>query len=99
MHNKCDKIYITVDSSTTRADKIIKNKENILIYKVLFQPDKSQTPRRETTQTIYLEANSKIEALKNVEDNTNYNIELVQELDGDFLDYEKKNPDFKITEF
>ncbi|MGR3741934.1 DNA-directed RNA polymerase subunit epsilon [Companilactobacillus sp. DQM5] len=70
-----------------------------MIYKVLFQPDKSQTPRRESTQSIYVEANSKIEALESVENNTNYNIELVQELSSDFLEYEKKNPDFKITEF
>lgn len=70
-----------------------------MIYKVLFQPDKSQTPRREATESIYVEADSQIAAQAMVEDNTNYNIELVQELSSDFLEYEKKNPDFKITEF
>ncbi|GKQ42827.1 UPF0356 protein [Companilactobacillus sp. RD055328] len=70
-----------------------------MIYKVLFQPDKSQTPRRETTESIYVEADSQIEAQAMVEKNTNYNIELVQELSKDFLEYEKKSLNFKITKF
>lgn len=70
-----------------------------MIYKVLYQEDKKQTPRREETKSLYLEASSQIEALKAVEDNTQYNIEFIQELSGDFLEYEQKNPDFKLTEF
>lgn len=34
-----------------------------MIYKVLYQKDKIQNPRRETTQTLYLEAPSAVEAL------------------------------------
>lgn len=70
-----------------------------MIYKVLYQEDNKQTPRREETKSLYLEANSQIEALQAVEDNTQYNIEFVQELNGDFLEYEQKSPDFKLTEF
>ncbi|MFD1484274.1 DNA-dependent RNA polymerase subunit epsilon [Lacticaseibacillus baoqingensis] len=70
-----------------------------MIYKVLYQKDKVVNPRRETTQTLYLEAPSAIEARALVEANTPYNIEFVQELSGNFLDYEKQSPDFKLTEF
>jgi DNA-dependent RNA polymerase auxiliary subunit epsilon len=34
-----------------------------------------------------------------VEENTPYNIEYVQELSGKFLEFEQKEPDFKLTEF
>ena len=33
-----------------------------LIYKVLFQADKTQSPLREATKSIYLEADSAVEA-------------------------------------
>ncbi|HRG31559.1 MAG TPA: RNA polymerase epsilon subunit, partial [Trichococcus flocculiformis] len=33
------------------------------------------------------------------EQNTPYNIEFIQPLEGNHLEYEQKNPDFKITEF
>lgn len=70
-----------------------------MIYKVLYQPDKVRNPRRETTQTLYLEAQSAVEARAKIEANTPYNIEFVQELSGNFLDYEKKSANFKLTEF
>lgn len=70
-----------------------------MIYKVLYQKDKVVNPRRETTQTLYLDAASAVEARSLVEANTPYNIEFVQELSGNFLDYEKQSPDFKLTEF
>ena len=70
-----------------------------MIYKVLYQPTKTENPVRERTQSLYLEAKSSVEARAKVEANTKYNIELIQELTGDFLEYEKKSPDFKIAEF
>ncbi|MCI1986812.1 MAG: DNA-dependent RNA polymerase auxiliary subunit epsilon family protein [Lactobacillus sp.] len=70
-----------------------------MIYKVLYQKDKVVNPRRETTQTLYLEAPSAVEARALVEANTPYNIEFVQELSGNFLDYEKQSSEFKLTEF
>lgn len=70
-----------------------------MIYKVLYQPDKVRNPKRETTQTLYLEADSAVDARAKIEDNTPYNIEFVEELSGNFLDYEKKSPNFKLTEF
>lgn len=70
-----------------------------MIYKVLYQKDKIVNPRRETTQTLYMEANNQVEARTLVEDNTPYNIELIQELTGNSLKYEKEHADFKLTSF
>lgn len=70
-----------------------------MIYKVLFQPNKIENPVRERTQSIYVNADSAVQARAMVEEKTDYNIELIQELTGDFLDYEQKSDDFKITEF
>ena len=70
-----------------------------MIYKVLYQKDKIVNPRRETTQTLYMEANNMVEARSMVEDNTPYNIELNQELTGNSLTYEKEHADFKLTTF
>ena len=36
---------------------------------------------------------------KIIEEKTIYNIELIQELDGNHLEYEKENADFKLVEF
>ena len=70
-----------------------------MIYKVLYQKNKIVNPRRETTQTLYMEADNMVEARSMVEDNTPYNIELIQELTGNSLAYEKQNPNFKLTTF
>ncbi|RMC46327.1 DNA-dependent RNA polymerase subunit epsilon [Lactobacillus sp. ESL0230] len=70
-----------------------------MIYKVLYQKDKVVNPRRETTQTLYLEAENMVTARTMVEDNTPYNIELIQELAGNSLQYEKEHADFKLTSF
>ena len=43
-----------------------------MIYKVLYQKDKIVNPRRETTQTLYMEADNMVEARSMVEDNTPY---------------------------
>ena len=70
-----------------------------MIYKVLYQKNKIVNPRRETTQTLYMEADNMVEVRSMVEDNTPYNIELIQELTGNSLAYEKQSPDFKLTTF
>ncbi|KRK74403.1 DNA-directed RNA polymerase subunit epsilon [Lacticaseibacillus nasuensis] len=70
-----------------------------MIYKVLYQQDKVRNPKRETTKTLYLEADSAVAARAKVEANTEYNIEFIQELSGHFLEFEQKSEDFKLTEF
>lgn len=70
-----------------------------MIYKVYYQEDKTRSPQREKTLSLYIEASSSVEARKVIEDNTPYNIELIQELNGNHLDYEKENTDFTLVEF
>lgn len=70
-----------------------------MIYKVLYQDNKIVNPRRETTKTLFLEADSIGQARMMVEDNTPYNVELIQELTGNSLAYEKGHADFKLTTF
>lgn len=70
-----------------------------MIYKVLYQTSQIVNPRRETTKTLYLEADNLVTARRMVEENTPYNIELIQELTGNSLAYEKQHADFKLTSF
>ncbi len=70
-----------------------------MIYKVYYQEDKTKSPQREKTLSLYIEADSPVIERKIIEDKTPYNIELIQELEGNNLDYEKENADFKLVEF
>ncbi|MHA8109994.1 DNA-directed RNA polymerase subunit epsilon [Lactobacillaceae bacterium Melli_B4] len=70
-----------------------------MVFKVLYQDSIKRTPRRETTKSMYVEANTEVEARAKVESVKDYNIEYVEPLEGNHLKYEKKSPDFKITEF
>lgn len=70
-----------------------------MIFKITYQETKVRNPKREETKALYIEAETSIEARSIVEQNTPFNIEFVQPLEGKHLDYEQKNPDFTITEF
>lgn len=70
-----------------------------MLFKVTYQPNKFDVPTRETTLSLYLEAESIIEVRKVLDKHTPYNIEFIQPLEGKHLEYEQNNPDFKITEF
>ncbi len=77
----------------------IQKEKFIVIYKVLFQENKQDNPRREYTHSIYIDADTSVDVREQVEKNTNYDIELIQELDEKHLEYEQQNPNFKLTEF
>jgi len=86
-------------SNETDLFHLIRLKEKtILIYKVLYQTSELDNPRREFTHSLYMYAASSIEVRQAVEQKTNYEIEFIQELDEKHLEYEKKNPEFKLTE-
>ena len=70
-----------------------------MIFKITYQPTKTEAPRRENTQALYIEASNKVEARRLVDENTEYNVEFIQELDEEHLAYEKQNPEFKLTVF
>ncbi len=66
-----------------------------MIFKVLYQDNKSEVPVRENTRTMYLEANNEREireALKGRE----INIEFIQPLTEAHLAYEKLSEDFVV---
>lgn len=70
-----------------------------MIYKVYYQETKERNPKREQTKALYIEAENDVDARQRVEENTPYNIEFVQLLDNNHLDYEKENADFKLVDF
>ncbi|MEO1781449.1 DNA-directed RNA polymerase subunit epsilon [Enterococcus diestrammenae] len=70
-----------------------------MIFKIYYQETKIRNPKREQTHSLYLEAADEVVARELVEKNTPYNIEYIQVLEGNHLEYEKENADFKLTEF
>ncbi len=76
-----------------------------MIYKVFYQDTKDRSPRREQTRSLYLEVDAtnelegRIIARQLVEEHTAYNIEFIELLSDNHLEYEKTHADFKITEF
>lgn len=66
-----------------------------MIYKVYYQENITDIPVRENTKTLYLEASSEREVRHYLKDR-NYNIELVQLLEGNYLEYEQNSPNFHL---
>ncbi|MEK4424273.1 DNA-dependent RNA polymerase subunit epsilon [Solibacillus sp. FSL K6-1523] len=66
-----------------------------MIYKVYYQENINDIPVRENTKTLYLEASSEREVRHYLKDR-NYNIELVQLLEGNYLEYEQASPNFTV---
>lgn len=66
-----------------------------MIYKVYYQESITEIPVRENTKTLYLEASSEREVRHYLKDR-NYNIELVQLLEGNYLEYEQNSPNFRL---
>ncbi|MEQ9763441.1 DNA-dependent RNA polymerase subunit epsilon [Streptococcus sp. ZJ151] len=76
-----------------------------MIYKVFYQETKERNPRRETTQSLYIDIDAKeelegrIKARKLIEENTAFNIEHIDLLSDKHLEYEKEKGVFKLTTF
>lgn len=66
-----------------------------MIYKVYYQENINDIPVRENTKTLYLEASSEREVRHYLKDR-GYNIELVQLLEGNYLDYEQASPNYRL---
>ena len=64
-----------------------------MIFKVLYQESIHEVPVRESTKSLYIEADSIRDVRKKLIDRE-YNIELIQVLDGAHLEYEKKSENF-----
>lgn len=70
-----------------------------MIFKVYYQETKIRNPKREDTHALYLEADDIVQARALLEAHTAYNIEFIQPLEGNHLEYEKTHADFTLTEF
>jgi len=66
-----------------------------MIYKVYYQENTNEIPVRENTKSLYVEASSEREVREYLKDR-NYNIELVQLLEGAYLEYEQNSPNFRL---
>ncbi|MFC0189060.1 DNA-dependent RNA polymerase subunit epsilon [Fictibacillus aquaticus] len=66
-----------------------------MIFKVYFQDFANEVPIRENTKAIYVEAGSIAEVRNKLKDRS-YNIEFIQEIKGDFLDYEKASDSYVL---
>ena len=70
-----------------------------MIYKVYYQEPKERNPKREQTHSLYVEADNEEIVHNLLRENTPYNVEYIQLLEGNHLEYEKENADFKLMEF
>jgi DNA-dependent RNA polymerase auxiliary subunit epsilon len=68
-----------------------------MIFKVYYQRSINEVPVRENTKTIFVEGESVRDVRTKIADR-GFNVELVQEVTGAFLEYEKQNEDFKVLE-
>ncbi|ALC80915.1 MULTISPECIES: DNA-dependent RNA polymerase subunit epsilon [Bacillus] len=68
-----------------------------MIYKVFFQKRADEVPVRENTDSVYIEASTEREVRRLLK-SRNYNIEFIQKVEGAFLEYERKNENFKVLE-
>ncbi|MDR6124353.1 DNA-dependent RNA polymerase auxiliary subunit epsilon [Bacillus sp. SLBN-46] len=68
-----------------------------MIFKVYYQKSINEVPVRENTKTIFVEGESVRDVRTKIADR-GFNVELVQEVTGAFLEYEKQNEDFKVLE-
>ncbi|MFS4084296.1 DNA-directed RNA polymerase subunit epsilon [Aerococcus urinaeequi] len=69
-----------------------------MIFKVTYQDSLAEVPRRESTHTMYVQAETKREVRAQLENETPYLVEFIQPLEGAHLEYEQQNPDFKVVE-
>ena len=68
-----------------------------MIFKVYYQDSKAQVPVRENTKTIYVEADSPREVRQKLS-SREYNIEFIQQLEGEHLEYEQASDHFELEQ-
>jgi DNA-dependent RNA polymerase auxiliary subunit epsilon len=68
-----------------------------MLFKVYFQERLNEVPVRENTKTLFIEGDSERDVRKKIADR-NFNIELIQAVQGAYLEYEKQSEHFKVLE-
>ncbi|MBX0356608.1 DNA-dependent RNA polymerase subunit epsilon [Halobacillus sp. Nhm2S1] len=69
-----------------------------MIFKVLYQELASEVPVRERTDSMYVEAETERQVREKLK-NEGFNIEYIQVLDEDHLEYEQQSEDYKVENF
>ncbi|KXB58540.1 DNA-dependent RNA polymerase subunit epsilon [Gemelliphila asaccharolytica] len=65
-------------------------------FKVFYQENNKEIPVRENTKSMFIESSDKPSVLRYLE-SKNYNVEYVQEMTEEYLNFEKKSSDFKMV--
>lgn len=65
-------------------------------FKVFYQENNKEIPVRENTKSMFIESSDKPSVLRYLE-SENYNVEYVQEMTEEYLNFEKKSSDFKMV--
>ncbi|HSI67349.1 MAG TPA: RNA polymerase epsilon subunit [Planococcus sp. (in: firmicutes)] len=66
-----------------------------MIFKVYYQENRFEVSVRENTKSIYVEASNEREVRQHLKDR-NYNIEYVQLLEDNHLEYEQASQDYEV---
>ncbi|MBO2534415.1 DNA-dependent RNA polymerase subunit epsilon [Rummeliibacillus suwonensis] len=66
-----------------------------MIYKVYYQENVLEVPVRENTKSLYLEAEDVRDAREKLQ-NSGHNIEYIQLLEGNYLEYEQASEHYKL---
>ena len=66
-----------------------------MIFKVYYQENALEVPVRENTKSLYVEAENEREVRALLIDRK-YNIELIQLLEGNHLEYEQASENYKV---
>ncbi len=66
-----------------------------MIFKVYYQENRFEVPVRENTKSLYVEAASEREVRHHLK-NRDYNVELVQLLEGSHLEYEQTSQNYEV---
>jgi len=66
-----------------------------MIFKVFYQTNVLEVPVRENTQSLYIEADTEREVRFALKDRK-YNIEFIQVLEGNHLEYEQASANFTV---
>lgn len=69
----------------------------MMIYKVYYQENVQQVPVRENTKSLYVEADSERSVREKLK-SRNINIEYIQLLEGEHLEYEKASEQFELEQ-
>ncbi|WP_163652441.1 DNA-dependent RNA polymerase subunit epsilon [Listeria sp. PSOL-1] len=68
-----------------------------MIFKVYYQETNTETPVREKTQSLYIDANDEVEVRQSLKAKP-FHIEHIEALSDKHLEYEQSQPDFRLWE-